>query len=88
MTETRMSDHEKPAASHSLEEARAAKKAAQGVFERLAKGAASGITRSGKGYGLKINVPRVLPAGVKVPKEIAGVPVRVEVVGPVRKRAA
>lgn len=75
-------------AHSTLEEARAAKKAALGVFERLTKVTGIGITRSGPGYGLKINVQSPLPATASVPKAIDGVPVRVEVVGPVRKRTA
>jgi hypothetical protein len=75
-------------ASSTLEEARAAKKAALGVFERLTKVSGIGITRSGPGYGLKINVQNPLPATATVPKAIDGVPVRIEVVGPIRKRTA
>ena len=75
-------------ANCTLEEARAAKKTALGVFTRLAKVAGVGVTRSGKGYGLKVNLQQVLPDDVTLPKEIEGVPVRIEVVGPIKKRAA
>lgn len=75
-----------PDQGRSLEEARAAKKPAQVAFDRLGQGAAIGITRRGAGYGLKVNVPRAFPDHVKAPTEIEGVPVRIEIVGPLRKR--
>lgn len=68
-----------------LEEARAAKPEAQSVFGRLAKLAGVGITRIGEGYGLKVNLESA--ADGVLPKEVAGVPVQVEVVGRLRKRA-
>jgi hypothetical protein len=83
-----MSTRDHSEASRTLEQARAAKKAAQSVFARLAKGAAIGITRRGRGYGLKVNVPHPLRADAVAPTEIGGVPVKIEVVGPIRKRAA
>ena len=83
-----MSKHDESSGDCTLEEARAAKKAALGVFERLTKVSGIGIRRSGRGYGLKINVPKVLPADVAVPEKIGGVPVRIEVIGPIKKRAA
>lgn len=46
-----------------------------------------GIARAGRGYGLKVNVAR-LPKGRHLPKSIAGIPVRFEVVGRIRKRTA
>lgn len=81
-----MSELDNPGTCRSLEEARSAKKAAQVAFERLGKIAGIGITRSGEGYGLKVNVPREFPANLETPKEIQGVPVRIEVVGPIKKR--
>lgn len=71
-----------------LDEVRAAKSAAHGAFERLAKVVGIGITRHGNGYALKVNLQRAPGATVVLPKEIAGVPVHVEVVGPIRKRLA
>ena len=82
-----MNKRDEPGANCTLDEARAAKKTALGVFERLTTVAGIGITRSGQGYGLKVNVQCLLPADVTVPKKIDGVPVRVEVVGPIKKRA-
>lgn len=58
-----------------------------GCVPRAPEIAEIGVTRSGEGHGLKINVSR-LPTDVPVPREIDGVPVKVEVVGPIRKRAA
>lgn len=83
-----MSDQDTSGAGRSLEEARAAKQAAQRTFERLGTVAGIGITRSGDGYGLKVNLQRELPAQVEVPKMVEGVPVKVAVVGTIRKRSA
>ena len=75
-------------AACTLEKARAAKEEAHGVFARLATVAGIGVTRVGRGYGLKINVESA-PAGKRaLPTEVRGVPVRIEVVGAVRKQAA
>ncbi len=67
-----------------LDEARAAKAAAADVFSPLAPVVGVGITRIGEGYGLKINLRE--QARGPLPTEVAGVPVQVEVVGPIRKR--
>jgi hypothetical protein len=83
-----MSKREESGGDCTLEEAMAAKKAAFRVFERLTKVSGIGVTRSGRGYAVKFNVPEGLPAGMMVPEKIGGVPVRVEVVGPIKKRAA
>ncbi|HEY5752321.1 MAG TPA: hypothetical protein VIT21_04170 [Chthoniobacterales bacterium] len=71
-----------------LEQARAAKMEAHDVFQRLARLTGVGITRIGRGYGLKVNVEAPPADGVALPKVIMGVPVKVEVVGTLRKRAA
>jgi hypothetical protein len=74
------------APSSSLDQVRAAKRHALGTFRRLAHVNGVGITRIGKGYGLKINLQEA-PAGKSaLPATIKGVPVLVEVVGPVKKR--
>jgi hypothetical protein len=70
----------------SLDEARAAKAPAAEAFGRLAEVVGVGITRVGKGYGLKVNLSRQPRGASSLPSEIAGVPVRVEVVGKIRKR--
>ena len=69
-----------------LDKARAAKAPAAEAFGRLAEVVGVGITRIGKGYGLKVNLSRLPPGANSLPCEIAGVPVRVEVVGKIRKR--
>jgi hypothetical protein len=70
--------------AHTLDEARAAKAEAATVFALLAPLVGVGITRIGAGYGLKINLRE--EAKVALPVEVAGVPIQVEVVGPVTKR--
>ena len=70
-------------AAATLESARAPKPAAQEVFDALAD--VVGITRIGDGYGVKVNLRAAPTAGVELPAEVEGVPVRVEVVGTIRK---
>ncbi|MBI2833193.1 MAG: hypothetical protein HYX76_02040 [Acidobacteria bacterium] len=68
-----------------LEAARAAK---EKVFPRLTSLPdvnGVGIARVGNGYGVKVNAAREL-RDVDVPDEVDGVPIVVEVVGPVSKR--
>ena len=72
----------------SLEDARAAKGAAVSMFAGLAELAGVGITRSETGYALKVNLVEAPAAGVRLPTEIHGVPVKVAVVGPVKARLA
>ncbi len=67
-----------------LDEARAAKAEAASVFASLASVVAVGITRIGDGYGLKINLREA--STVALPTEVDGVPILVEVVGPIEKR--
>jgi hypothetical protein len=74
--------------SHTVDQVRAVKTAAKGAFERLAEVAGVGVTRIGKGYGLKVNLRSHPKAKTVLPTEIRGVPVRVEVVGAIKKRAA
>lgn len=71
---------------HTLEEVRAVKVKARQVFARFGKLAGLGITRVGEGYGLKVNLHS--PKSDHWPSEISGVPIRVEVVGQIKKRAA
>ncbi len=44
-----------------------------------------GIARARRGYAVKVNLTEELP-GRELPSEVDGVPVRVEVVGAIRKR--
>lgn len=69
-----------------IERARAAKAAAKAELARVPGVSGVGLTKVGAGYALKLNLREALPPSVKVPRSIDGVPVRVEVVGPIRKR--
>lgn len=71
--------------STTLDQARAAKAHAHEVFERLASVAGVGITRVADGYGVKVNLHAAPDPAVDLPGEVDGVPVRVEVVGTIRK---
>ena len=67
-----------------LEQARAAKGHVRDVIGQLADLAGVGITRMDGGYAVKVNLTG--PPRAKLPSEVDGVPLRVEVVGPIRKR--
>lgn len=74
-----------------LQRARAAKARAKQRFSRYGNvryGNVNGIgvTRIAGVYGIKINLA-CDPTATKLPTEIDGVPVKVEVVGQIRKRA-
>jgi hypothetical protein len=69
-----------------LEQARAAKAAALRRCEKLDTVVGVGLTRVGGDYAVKINLRAPLPQGTELPADIDGVPIVVEVVGPVRKR--
>jgi hypothetical protein len=70
-----------------LDRARAAKARAHAVFSKLGDVVGVGITTIGSEYGLKINLASPPPTSSALPTEIDGVPVRVEVVGRIRKQA-
>jgi hypothetical protein len=71
----------------SLKDAQAAKGVATKVFHGLVGEVAVGIMRLNDDYfGLKVNLTDEPPADVSLPKEIDGVPVKIEVVGRIRKR--
>lgn len=72
------------AEASTLDKARAAKARAQKVFSKLADVVGVGITTIGSEYGLKVNLSS--EPTKDLPKEVDGVPVRVEVVGKIRKR--
>jgi len=70
-----------------LTEARAAKeKLLRQVAERPEVNGV-GIARGQSGYAIKVNLSEEL-SGKKLPTQVDGVPVRVEVVGQISKRAA
>lgn len=74
-------------AGANLKTAQAAKPKAQKVFRELVGDVAVGIMHTDDGnYGLKVNLERAPAKDVKLPKEIEGVPIRVDVVGKIRKR--
>ena len=73
--------------SSTLDQARAAKSQVLSAFEALADVVGVGITRFDGGYALKVNLRRTPAVGVVLPKEVDGVPVQVEVVGSISKRA-
>jgi len=69
-----------------LELARAAKARALDVFAPLAPVVGVGVTRVDGGYGVKVNLESAPPAGTPLPAAVDGVPVKVEVVGRLRKQ--
>jgi len=71
---------------HSVDEARAAKKRALTVFKELAPVVGVGITKVDGGYAVKVNLRSKPKSNVSLPTDVDGVPVRVEIVGPIRKR--
>lgn len=75
-----------PMTQVTLKRAQAAKKAAARKFERIGKVVGVGITRVAGDYAVKVNLSEPVQPGVELPTEIDGVPVRVEVTGPIRAR--
>jgi ABC-type Fe3+ transport system substrate-binding protein len=70
----------------SLDQARHAKEAAKSVLADVPGVVGVGLTKIGDDYALKVNLREELPSGVSIPKQVAGVPVVVEVVGIIKKR--
>jgi hypothetical protein len=71
----------------SLNEAQKAKAKAAKVFTPLVGEVAVGIVRLGQEeFGLKVNLSEPPGEDVSLPTEVDGVPVKVEVVGKIRKR--
>jgi hypothetical protein len=69
-----------------LDEARAAKERAKSIFAGHASVVGIGLTRVGDGYGVKVNLDAPPASDATLPEMIDGVPVRIEVVGPIRPR--
>jgi hypothetical protein len=67
-----------------LEAARAAKSKVAALLAALPV-VGVGITRIGSGYGLKVNLSKSVAADA-VPKQVDDVPIKLEVVGEIRKR--
>ncbi len=72
-----------------LEQARAAKALAKELFGRFGVVNGIGLTRLGDRYAVKVNFATepVIPGDGTLPREIAGVPVVVQVVGSIHKQA-
>ncbi len=69
-----------------LDDARTAKAKALRLFSRQADVIGVGITEIDGGYGLKVNLGETPRPGIPLPESIDGVPVRVEIVGPISTR--
>lgn len=70
----------------SLAQARAAKARALKIFSRFGDVVGIGLVRLGEGYGVKVNL-QSQPRKDPMPRSVDGVPVTVEVIGPIRKRS-
>jgi hypothetical protein len=68
-----------------LDEARAAKAKVLAAFGRDPAVVGVGITRIGEGYGVKLNLEAAPAPDANLPKAVDGVPIRIEVVGTIRK---
>ena len=69
-----------------LDEARAAKAKVLATFGHEPSVVGVGIARFGEGYAVKLNLESPLGPDAKVPEDVDGVPIKVEVVGTIRKR--
>jgi hypothetical protein len=69
-----------------LDEARAAKERAKSLFVGKASVVGIGLTRVGDGYGVKVNLDCPPAPDADLPETIDGVPVRIDVIGPIRPR--
>jgi len=70
-----------------LEVARAAKSRVAQAFKGVGDVVGIGLISIGEGYGLKVNLAAEPAADTSPPRQIEGVPVRIEVVGTIRKRS-
>ena len=71
-----------------LERAQAAKKATIRRFKNVASVTGVGITRVAGEYAVKLNLSEPLDPEVRVPADVDGVPLRIEVIGTVRSRSS
>ncbi len=67
-----------------LDEVRAAKERAKALFAGKPSVVGIGIIRVGDRYGVKFNLNAPPAADAGFPESIDGVPIRIEVVGPIR----
>jgi hypothetical protein len=72
--------------TYTLEDARTVKPKALKVFGKKADVVGVGITEIDGGYGLKINLRELPGPEADLPETLDGIPVRIEVVGSLRKR--
>jgi hypothetical protein len=68
-----------------LEEARTAKRKAAERLAQVPQVNGIGVMRVEAGYGLKVDLTEAVEPGV-IPDAVDGVPLRAEVVGPIRRR--
>jgi hypothetical protein len=68
-----------------LDEARAAQAKVLATFADDRSVVGVGITRVGEGYAVKLNLQSPPAPDAKLPQDVDGVPVKVEVVGTIRK---
>jgi hypothetical protein len=69
-----------------LREARTAKAKVVAAIADDASVVGVGITRIGDGYGVKLNLEAPPAPDANLPEDVDGVPIRIEVVGTIRKR--
>ncbi len=73
------------ASDDALQKVRAVKPVAEKIFSDLLGEVAIGITRVGGAYGLKVNLFRPPDPAIKLPSTVSGIPVCIEVTGPITK---
>jgi hypothetical protein len=71
-----------------LDQARAAKAKALRRLRGIAQVVGVGVTRVAGDYAVKVNLSEPIAPGITLPADIDGVPLRVEVTGPIRLRRA
>jgi hypothetical protein len=69
-----------------LDEARTAKAKVLTAFGDDPSVVGVGITRIGEGYGVKLNLESPPAPDANLPHDVDGVPIRIDVVGTIRKR--
>lgn len=68
-----------------LAAANAAKLLVRSAFRDLGRVVGVGVTKIGADYALKVNLERQPPAGSRIPPDIDGVPLKIEITGqPIR----
>jgi hypothetical protein len=70
----------------SLDQARAARPLALKRFGKIGTVTGVGVTRVRGHYAVKVNLAEPIKAGIAVPTEVDGVPVKVEITGAIKAR--